>query len=399
MDFAFSPDDLAFRDEVRSFVRDNLSDKARRGQWLTPSSFTETSVSGSWHAALYKRGWVAPGWPKKYGGTGWSPVQRYIFETECGRAGAPSLIPMGLGMVAPVIMQFGTDEQKAFYLPRILSAEDYWCQGYSEPGAGSDLASLTTKAICDGDDYIVTGSKIWTTHAHFANRMFALVRTSDTPKPQDGISFLLINMDSKGITVRPIRTIGGDHEVNQVFFDDVRVPVRNRIGEENKGWTYAKYLLEFERGGGYRVPRLRHKLDRLRVLHERRHSKTPSLGDDSINLRLARIDIDLDALEIIQLKVLTDIQAGRNPGPVSSTLKLRGTTIGQAISRLGVDIIGPDSLVWESRRPLHAIDDDPVLPEDEIALAPAYLNGRASSIMGGTSEIQLEIIAKQVIGR
>ena len=397
MDLSFSTDELAFRDEVRDFIARNLTEDARRGQRLTPSALTEKAVFDSWHAALYKRGWVAPYWPKEHGGAEWTPAQRYIFESECSRAGAPRLLPFGVQMVGPVIIKFGSQVQKDFYLPRILSGEDYWCQGYSEPGSGSDLASLKTRAVRDGDHYVVNGTKIWTTHAHFADRMFALVRTSDTPKRQEGISFLLIDMKTPGISIRPIITIGGDHEVNQVFFDDVRVPVENRVGEENKGWTYAKYLLEFERGAGFRATAMRRQLAELRELIAR--DGAGSVADDAgIATRISEIEIDIDAIEMIELKLLSDVQAGRNPGPISSVLKLRGTEVFQAITRLGVDVIGYNALVWEPRRPLYGLNEPSVLPEEELAILPSHLDGRAHTIFGGTSEIQHEIIAKQMLG-
>ena len=394
MDLSFSKDELAFRDEVRDFIAKNLTEDAKRGQRLSPSAIPEKPVFESWHAALYKRGWVAPYWPKEYGGAGWSPAQRYIFESELSRAGAPRLLPFGIHMVGPVIIKFGTQVQKDYYLPRILSGEDYWCQGYSEPGSGSDLASLKTSAVRDGDHYVVNGTKIWTTHAHFADRMFALVRTSDTPKRQEGISFLLIDMKTPGISTRPIITIGGDHEVNQVFFDDVRVPVENRVGEENKGWTYAKYLLEFERGASFRATGLRRQVNELRELLARDGAR----GTTRCATRLSEIEIDIDAIEMIELKLLSDVQAGRNPGPISSVLKLRGTEVFQAITRLGVDAIGYNALVWEPRRPLYGLNEPSVLPEEELVILPAHLDGRAHTIFGGTSEIQHEIIAKQMLG-
>jgi acyl-CoA dehydrogenase len=397
MDLSFSSEELAFRDEVRDFIAKNLSEDARRGTRLSPSAIPEKAVFGSWYAALSRRGWVAPYWPVEYGGAGWSPAQRYIFESECSRAGAPRLLPFGIHMVGPVIIKFGSQQQKDFYLPRILSGEDYWCQGYSEPGSGSDLASLKTRAVRDGDHYVVNGTKIWTTHAHFADRIFALVRTSDTPKRQEGISFLLIDMKSPGISTRPILTIGGDHEVNQVFFDDVRVPVENRIGEENKGWTYAKYLLEFERGAGFRATGLRRQMKELRELIAQ-HAGGIVDADASLASRMSEIEIDVDAIEMIELKLLSDVQAGRNPGPISSVLKLRGTETSQAITRLGVDVIGYDALVWEPRRPLYGLNEPPVLPEIELAVLPAHLDTRAATIYGGTSEIQHEVIAKQMLG-
>jgi acyl-CoA dehydrogenase len=394
MDLSFSADEQNFRDDVRDFIAKNLTAEAKRNQRLSPTGIPEKSAWETWHAALFKKGWVAPYWPKEYGGTGWSEAQRYIFETECAKAGTPTLLPFGIQMVGPVLMKFGTEAQKNFYLPRIISGEDYWCQGYSEPGSGSDLAALKTRAVRDGDAYIVNGTKIWTTHAHFATRMFALVRTSDTPKRQEGISFLLVDMKTKGISTRPIITMGGDHEVNQVFFDDVRVPVENRVGEENKGWTYAKYLLEFERGAGFRATRLRRQIRELKELLSGRDD-----DEDNFNQRMSGIEIDVDALEMMELKLLSDVQHGRNPGPIASVLKLRGTEIYQDITRLGVDIMGPHALVWEPRRPLYGDFNDPsILSDNELALLPAHLDGRAQTIFGGSSEIQHEIIAKQMLG-
>ena len=240
----------------------------KRATALTPSVFSDPDIGMAWQRALNKKGWGAPGWPVDHGGPDWTPAQRWIFESESARAGVPNVNVMGVKMVGPVIIGFGSPEQKNFYLPRILSGEDYWCQGYSEPGSGSDLSSLKTRAVRDGDDYVINGTKIWTTHAHHANRMFALVRTNETERQQDGISFILIDMKSPGITTRPILTIGGDHEVNQVFFDDVRVPVANRVGEEGKGWTYGKYLLEFERGAGIASAKLRDALKTISDLAE-----------------------------------------------------------------------------------------------------------------------------------
>lgn len=398
MNLTLSADDLAFRDEVRGFIAANLPKDAVRMERLSPTAIPEEPVFRDWHKALHARGWVAPYWPVEFGGTGWTAAQRYIFETECGLAGAPTLLPFGIHMVGPVIIRFGTPAQQAHYLPRILSGEDYWCQGYSEPGSGSDLASLKTRAVRDGDDYIVNGTKIWTTHAHFASRIFALVRTADTQKKQDGISFLLIDMKSPGISIRPIITIGGDHEVNQVFFDDVRVPVANRIGEENKGWSYAKYLLEFERGATFKATHLR------RVAGDIADLKSPDGGscavevDPLLQMQLARIHIDIDALEMMEIRLLGDIQAGRNPGAISSILKLRGSEIFQALSRLAVELLGERGIIWERRRPLYGLNEPSILPDEEVALVPAHLDGRARTIFGGSSEIQREIIAKQIVG-
>jgi acyl-CoA dehydrogenase len=297
-------------------------------------------------------------------------------------------------MVGPVIFTFGSQAQKDYYLPRILSGEDYWCQGYSEPGSGSDLASLRTRATRDGDDYVINGTKIWTTHAHHANRMFALVRTSDGPKKQDGISFILIDMATQGVSVRPIMTIGGDHEVNQVFFDNVRVPAANIVGDEGKGWTYGKFLLEFERGSGFTTARLREQLHEALALVE----ATEPEDRRELSLRASEIEIDIDALETMELKLLSSLKAGESPGAASSILKLRASELRQSLTRLGLDAIGPDGIVWEGRRPLWAINEPAFLPENKLAVLPAYLDGRAFSIFGGTSEVQRDLIARAVIG-
>ncbi len=397
MELSFTPEDRAFQKDVQDFIAAHLTPTLARGQALTPSVFSEPEISGPWHRLLHTRGWVAPAWPQQYGGTGWTPAQRWIFETECARAGAPSLSPMGVRMVGPLIIGFGSEAQKAYYLPRMLSGEDYWCQGYSEPGSGSDLASLKTRAVRDGDHYVINGTKIWTTHAHHANRMFALVRTADTPRKQDGISFILIDMTLPGITIRPIHTIGGDHEVNQVFFDDVQVPVSDRVGEENKGWTYGKYLLEFERGGGMNAARLRSRFDNVSRL-ARGEATGPAIDDPDIARRMAEIDVDIDALDMIELRIMSDLQTGQNPGAVSSLLKLRASEIQQAVTRLGVDVIGYDALYWEPLRPLYALNEPAAIPENELTVVPEYLNRRAYTIFGGTSEVQRDIIAKNMLG-
>lgn len=394
MNLEFTADELAFRDEVRAFLDAHLTPELVRAQQMTTTVFPEPEVSMPWHRALHARGWIAPGWPVEHGGPGWSPAQRFLFETECARAGAPLTIPLGLKMVGPVIIGFGTPEQKAFYLPRILSGEDYWCQGYSEPGSGSDLASLKTRATRDGDHYVINGTKIWTTHAHHANRMFALVRTADTGKKQEGISFVLIDMKTPGITIRPIRTIGGEHEVNQVFFDDVRVPVANRVGEEGQGWAMGKYLLEFERGGGIASARLRRELGKIeRVAAEVGVAKDPRIEAEAI-----AVSTDIDALEMIELKVLSTLQVGQNPGAISSLLKLRASEIKQAITRLGVDVVGAAGLAWETHRPLYGLDDSGVVSGGVLPVVSTYLNARANTIFGGASEIQRDIMAKTMLG-
>jgi acyl-CoA dehydrogenase len=389
-------DDLAFRDEVRAFLRERLTPDLVRATRLNTSVFSEHEVCMRWHRALHARGWVAPAWPVEHGGTGWPLVRRWIWETELARAGAPPLSPMGLRMAGPVIMRFGTPAQRAHYLPRMLAGEDTWCQGYSEPGSGSDLASLSTRAVRDGDHYVVDGTKIWTTHAHHANRMFALVRTgAESARRQDGISFLLIDMASPGITVRPIRSASGDHEVNQVFFDGVRVPVTDRVGDEGQGWTVAKYLLEFERGGAIAAARLRAALERMVALAEQRGL----LDDPDLALAISAVEVDVDALEATELRVMATMQVGQNPGGlVSSMLKLRWSEIQQSITRLGVRLLGADALAWESARPMPDAVSAAGLDDAARPLVAQYLNARAYTIFGGSSEIQREIVAREVLG-
>lgn len=362
----------AFQAEVRAFLDAELTAELREGAARTTSVFVDPSISLPWQAILHKRGWAAPEWPAQFGGPGWDDMQRYVFAAECARAGAPSLSPMGLKMVAPVIMHYGTAEQQAHYLPRILSGQDYWCQGFSEPGSGSDLASLQLRAVRDGDDYVLNGSKIWTTHAHFANRMFCLVRTSTEGKPQAGISFLLLDMASPGITVKPIRTLAGDHEFNQVFFDDVRVPVANRLGEENDGWTVAKHLLTFERGGKY-APPLIERLTRLR----QRDGLDPLL-----QARLAKEVVNLRALQALEMKAMRG--AGGSAALYASVLKVLGTEAMQRIDVLACDIEGQAAWAIPSGQ----------TPADLAVAVPRYLNDRAASIYAGSNEIQRDLIAK-----
>jgi len=401
MNLSFTAEERAFQAEIRDFIAEHLTDDLRRDYDLTASVYAEPEVSQPWHRILYARGWVAPHWPREFGGTGWTPVQRYLFELETSRAGAPALHPQGLRYVGPVIMRFGNDEQRRTYLPRILSGEDYWCQGYSEPEAGSDLASLRTRAVRDGDHYVVTGTKIWTTHAHYANRMFALVRTSQEARKQDGISFLLIDLDSPGISIRPILTIGGDHEVNQVFLDDVRVPVANRVGAEGQGWSYGKFLLEFERGAAVVSGRLRRALHRVEQLAARyRDGDAPLADRPDIAARLCELDIDIDAIEMLELRVLAESQHSDKPGAtISSILKLRVSQTHQAIASLALSVIGPDALFWEPGRPLYRLTNAPLLPDDSLPVLARYLDTRAYTIFGGTAEIQHDIIAKTLIDR
>lgn len=365
-----------FRAEVRAFLAAELTPELRDGAARATSVFVDPSVTLPWQAILHARGWAAPDWPAEYGGPGWDDMQRYVFAAECARAGTPGLAPMGLKMVAPVIMHYGTPEQKAHYLPRILAGEDYWCQGFSEPGAGSDLASLQLRATPDGDDYVLNGSKIWTTHAHFANRMFCLVRTSTEGKPQAGISFLLLDMASPGISVKPIRTLGGDHEFNQVFFDDVRVPQANRLGAENEGWSVAKHLLTFERGGKYAPP----LIERLERLRQR------GAPDPVLRARLTREAVSLRALQALEMKAMRG--AGGTPALYASVLKVLGTEAMQRLDVLACEIEGPEGWARPGGQ----------TPADLAVAVPRYLNDRAASIYAGSNEIQRDLIARMVLG-
>jgi len=394
MDLNFSDEELQFQQQVKQFLADHLPPHIVAATAKNASVFVEKDLALEWQAILVAQGWAVPQWPVEHGGTDWTPAQKYLFSRECYLAGAPMLIPLGLLMLAPVIMAFGSAEQKEQYLPKILSGEHYWCQGYSEPGAGSDLASLKLKAETDGDDYIVNGSKIWTTHAHLSDHIFCLVRTDNSGRPQHGISFLLIGMDTPGVSVEPIITMAGDHEVNQVFFDNVRVPQSNRIGEENKGWSYAKYLLEFERGGGFSSPRVSHELANLRQLITDAAATNPEFDSHGeIQRRVARISIDLKALEITELRILSSVSGGGNPGPESSILKLNTTRLEQEINELAVDVIGYQGFAMES------VADGSTYRQDNISsVVPRYLNNRAASIFGGSQEVQRNIIAKMVLG-
>lgn len=376
MDLPLPTELISFRDEVRAFLEANLTSELRGAAANATSVFIDPDVSLPWQRILNERGWAAPDWPAEFGGPGWNEMQRYIFAAECARAGAPNLAPMGLKMVAPVIMHYGTPEQRAYYLPRILSGEDYWCQGFSEPGAGSDLAALQLRAVRDGDDYILNGSKIWTTHAHFANRMFALVRTSTEGKPQAGISFLLLDMGGAGITVEPIHTLAGDHELNQVFFDDVRVPQANRLGAENDGWSVAKHLLTFERGGKY-APGLIDRLERLRMR---------DAVDPVLRARVDREAVTLTALQTLELKAMRG--EGGSTTIYASALKILGTEAAQRIDILACEIDG--YIAWA--------DADGQTPADLAVTVPRYLNARAASIYAGSNEIQRDLVARELLG-
>jgi acyl-CoA dehydrogenase len=398
MELAMAAEDAAFRDEVRAFLDTHLTDELREAGRLTTSVFTDRDYNLKWHKILYEKGWVAPNWPEEYGGTGWSEMQKYIWSSECARAQTPNLSPMGLRMCGPVIMKYGTQEQKDFYLPRILAGEDYWCQGYSEPGSGSDLASLQCKAVREGDEYVINGTKIWTTHAHFANRMFCLVRTDASGKPQQGITFLLIDMDTPGLKVEPILTMAGDHEVNQVFFDDVRVPVKNRVGEENDGWTVAKYLLEFERGGAYAAG-LEVNIQQVEHIANQEAADGGKLIDDpAFKAKLDDAAIRVKALEMTEHRIMSAMSAGQNPGPASSMLKTGGTELKQLIDTLAVEAVGYYMAPFERDAREPGSNIAPVGPDYALTPMATYLNNRASSIYGGSNEVQRNIMAKLVLG-
>ena len=375
MDLNYSPEELAFRDEVRSWLGKNLPADLRE----KVASYAHLSRDDllRWHKILAKKGWVAPGWPKEWGGTGWNLVQRYIFEEELGYAGGPPLIPFGLAMCAPVLLRFGSQAQQQRFLPRIYQGEDFWCQGYSEPGSGSDLASLKTRATRDKDFYVVNGQKIWTTLAHYADWIFCLVRTDpNTARRQEGISFLLIDMATPGISVRPLVLMDGGHEVNEVFFDDVKVPVENRVHEEGKGWTVAKYLLGYERMNTGRIGESKRQLAALKQL-------AASLrGDTRFQDRLSRLEVELMALEITNLRFLDRMRrTGQPPGADVSMLKIKGTEIQQTITELMLQAADP------------AAHDD-----FSVALRKRYLSMRKTTIYAGSNEIQRNIIAKMTLG-
>jgi acyl-CoA dehydrogenase len=388
-----SAQDLDFRDEVQSFLKDHLTTELQEVGRRMTSVFVDRDYNLAWQAILNKKGWAAPDWPVEYGGTGWTDTQRWIFAGECAAASAPGLAPQGLKMVAPVLMRYGTQAQKDHYLPRILSGQDYWCQGYSEPGAGSDLASLRMAAVGDGDDYVLNGSKIWTTHAHFANRIFCLVRTGIAGKPQAGISFLLIDMATPGITVRPIISLSGDHELNQVFFDTVRVPKANRVGAENDGWTVAKVLLEFERGGKASAGL---KVGLVRVEALARAEGLLAVPD--YRQRLAALQVTVDAIEMTEQRILGALASGGNPGPLSSLLKIQSTEAMQQIDELAVEAAGIYGAVEQTAARQALSQLAYVGPENALTAVPKYYNNRAASIYGGSNEIQRNLIAKLLLG-
>jgi len=395
MDLRYADEELAFRDAVRAFVRAHLPADIARKVLEHRRLGKEDHVR--WQDILAGRGWLAGHWPKEHGGCGWTPVEIHIFDEETAAQGAPRLIPFGLSMVAPVIMAFGSPWQKAHYLTRIRENRDWWCQGYSEPGAGSDLASLKTRAVRDGDHYVVNGQKTWTTLAQHADMIFCLVRTDATVKKQEGISFLLIDMHSPGITVRPIVTIDEEHEVNEVFFEDVRVPVANLVGDEGKGWTYAKYLLGHERTGIAGVGASRRELVTLKAIARAERKNGRALAEDpGFAARVAQVEIELMALEATVMRVLGS--RGSAPGPEASILKIKGTEIQQTLTELMMDALGPYALPFRPEAMALDAEDAPVGPEYAGPLAARYFNYRKVTIYGGSNEIQRNIIAQMVLG-
>ena len=398
MNISFSPEHERFREEVRTFLDESLTEDLRGAQRLCPGIFLDYEHNIAWHRILHKKGWVAPAWPKEYGGTGWDLMQRYIWSIETAKADAPNLAPMSVGMCGPMLIGCGSDAQKQELLPRILSGEDYYCQGYSEPGSGSDLASLKLKATSDGDDLILNGSKIWTSHAHYANRMFLLVRTNDSGKPQDGITFLLLDMDSPGIKVEPILFASGTHEVNQVFFENVRVAKSNIVGEEHKGWSVAKYLLEFERGGGGTASR-KIALKRLRNLAEQTPVDGSNLAADPEFARiLDEVEVKLEAIQFTEFRIMAALSKGQNPGPESSIMKTLGADLGQYITELATQVMGYHAAVHQPEARTVGNNDLAIGPEAGLATFSQYFNLRASSIAGGSNEVQRNIMAKLVLG-
>jgi alkylation response protein AidB-like acyl-CoA dehydrogenase len=398
MDLNFTPEEMAFRDEVRAFFRDELpKDIATRVHGGLPVRAADYT---RWQKILHKKGWGASSWPKQFGGTGWGPVQLHIYDEEAAAAGAPRTIPFGLKMVAPVIMAFGNPAQQQKFLPRILNGEDWWCQGYSEPGAGSDLASLKTRAERQGDHYIVNGQKTWNTLGQHANWIFCLVRTDpNAPKQQQGISFLLIDMKTPGITVRPIITMDGAHEVNEVWLENVKVPVENRIGEENKGWTYAKFLLGHERTNIAGVGASKRELGRLKSIatKEIKNGK-PLIEDPLFAARIAQVEIDLMALEITNLRALSAEAEKRAPGPEASVLKIKGTEIQQTLTELMMYAVGPYALPFHRESSEEGDLKSVAGPAYAAPLAASYCNMRKTSIYGGSNEIQRNIISQMILG-
>jgi len=397
MDLNYTPEEQAFRADVRAFVTTHLpadiGAKVKGGKRLAKDDFVR------WQKVLHAKGWGATMWPVKFGGTGWSAVQQHIFEEECAEAGAPLQLPFGLKMVAPVIQAFGNQAQKDTYLPRIVDGTDWWCQGYSEPGSGSDLASLKTKAENKGDHYVVNGQKTWNTLGQYADWIFCLVRTSSEGRPQEGISFLLIDMKTPGITVRPIIMNDGEHEINEVWFEDVKVPAQNLVGEVNKGWTYAKFLLGHERTGIAGVGRSKAALKHLKeIARQETAAGRPMIEDARFRDRIAQVELELMALEITNMRVLSAEKEKKAPGPEASILKIKGSEIQQAIAELQMHALGHYALPWLQEALDPAWQGVPVGADYAAPLSGHYFNYRKTTIYGGSNEIQKNIIAQMILG-
>lgn len=395
MDLRYTDDELAFRDEVRAFFKDALPADLRRaaeqGQRYSAAQLRR------WQRILYERGWATPAWSPEWGGTGWSSVKQYIFKEELHMAPAFEPLSFNVNMIGPVLIAFGTPEQKAHFLPRIASLEYWFCQGFSEPGAGSDLASLRTRAVREGDEYVINGQKLWTSTAHHADWMFCLVRTDPDARKQRGITYLLIDMKTPGLTIRPIITIDGNHETNEVFFDNVRVPVTNRVGEENRGWDYAKYLLSHERSGIARVG-----VSKARVQRAKQLARLVPDGDgvlwDNVRFRerVASLEVELKALEMTQMRVIAESTAGAGPDPKTSILKIKGSELQQLATELLLEVAGPDAIPFD---PGYLTGAEPMRePEWALTIAPNYYFARHVSIVGGSNEIQKNILAKSILG-
>ena len=393
MDTSFTAEDKAFAEEVRAFFAEAW-DEDIQARLASDDKSVFRAAMVEWHKRLFDKGWVAPGWPAEYGGTGWNDTQSFIYETERASAGVVDVLPFGLKMVGPVIYTFGNEEQKKRFLPRILETDDWWCQGYSEPGSGSDLASLKTKAEIDGDDYIVNGTKIWTSYAQFADWIFCLVRTSSDGKKQEGITFLLIDMKTPGIKVNPIHSIDGNHTLNEVEFNNVRVPMSNRIGEQDKGWTYAKALLAHERTGIAGIADIKRTMAMIREYASEEVNGGKSLMSDPLfQQRYSDVEIELMALEFTELRVLSTVATGGAPGAESSMLKIKGTELQQASQALMMDVAGYYQGLLPSQH-----DADTIGHDFGSQARKDFMYGRAATIYGGSNEVQKNIIAKAVLG-
>ena len=397
MDLRFTAEELGFADDVRSWVRANLApstrDKVLNAKRLSKQDYLD------WHASLNERGWIVPGWSVEHGGTGWSAIQKHLFDEVLSEEGAPEIPAFSVKMIGPVLIAFANQQQKDYYLPRIRSGEDWWCQGFSEPGSGSDLASLRTKAVLDGDHWVVNGQKTWTTMAQYADMIFCLCRTDPSAKKQMGISMLLIDMKTPGITVRPIITIDGAHEVNEVFFDDVRVPAANLVGEVNKGWDYAKFLLSHERTGIARVGRSKRELLRLKqIAQQELQDGVPLAQVPAFRDKIANLEIDLMALEISGLRLLSAAQSGKAPGAEANMLKIKGSEIQQRLTELMMEAVGPYALPFNPEARQLEWNGEPIGPEYAASFAPDYFNYRKTTIYGGSNEIQRNILAKAKLG-